>query len=65
METQNVKLILSKYNKTLPEYDASKLDKVKFDSEESYKKLSLIHSYKELIAAEREISRMIYPINLL
>ena len=33
METQRVKLTLSKYIKTLPEYNKSKLEKVKLDSE--------------------------------
>ena len=33
METQHGNLILSKYIKTLPEYDESKLDQVKLDSE--------------------------------
>ena len=38
METQHGKLTLSKYIKTLTEYDALKLEKVKLDSEEAYKK---------------------------
>ena len=35
METQHGKITLSNYIETLPEYDESKLEKVRLDSEEA------------------------------
>ena len=36
METQHGNLALLKYIKNLPEYDESKIEKIKLDSEEAY-----------------------------
>ena len=38
METQHLKLALSKYIETLPEFDQSKIEKMKLYSEEAYDK---------------------------
>ena len=65
METQNVKVILSKYIKTLPEYDESKLEKLKLNSEEAYDKFIAYTFIKG--TGHRRTGKLeeILPINLL
>ena len=58
MDTQHGKLILSKYIQTLTEYDESKPEKVKLDSEEAHEKFIsytfIQGTYKSIIVKHEE-----------
>ena len=65
METQHGKLKLSNYVENLAEYDKSRLEKVKFDSEEAYDRFIAYNFVHGPDTAEQKKPEKIYTINFI
>ena len=75
METQHGNLTLSKYIKTLPGYDSSKIEKVKLDSEWAYEKFVAYNfiqgiDHRKMVRTEDDLANQFtlsfnsYPCNV-